>query len=122
MSGGVRGFDPVAYHGGKPAAGVAEHSVDWGGAKWQFASAENKAKFEANPSAYAPQFGGYCAYGVSVGAKFDGDPRLFKVVGGKLYFNLNPEIQSIWLKDVPGNIRKADGQWKKIRDVSPLDL
>ena len=119
----AHGYDPVAFFTqNRPVLGKAAHSAVHNGAAYRFASAANKAKFEANPSAYAPQFGGYCAYGVSVGAKFDGDPRLFKVVGGKLYFNLNPDIQSTWLKDVPGNIRKADSQWKKIRDVSPLDL
>ena len=78
--------------------------------------------FEANPGRYAPQYGGYCAFGVSVGAKFDGDPTLFRVVDGKLYFNLNPEIQTKWLKDIYGNIANANGNWAKIRDKSLAEL
>ena len=69
-----------------------------------------------------PQYGGYCAYGVSVGAKFDGDPHLWKVVDGKLYLNLNEGVQKIWAKDVPGNIEKADRNWRQIARKAPKEL
>lgn len=119
----AHGFDSVAYFTESRAVlGSAAHSATHNGAAYRFSSAANKLAFEKNPTAYAPQFGGFCAFGVSVGAKFDGDPRLFKVVGGKLYFNLNSDIQKSWLKDVPGNIRKADVNWTKIRNTPPQDL
>ena len=85
-------------------------------------SEANKEKFEKDPERYAPQYGGYCAFGVSVGAKFDGDPALFRVVDDKLYLNLNPEIQTTWGKDIPGNIAKADGNWSRIREKAPSEL
>ena len=75
--------------------------------------------FKANPAKYVPAYGGYCAFGVSVGAKFDGDPRYWKIVDGKLYLNLNEKIQKMWLKDVPGNINKAEKSWTKIKHKDP---
>lgn len=119
----IHGYDPVAYFTqGRAQIGKAVHTAKYEGAAYRFASEANKKMFEANPGRYAPQYGGYCAFGVSVGAKFDGDPTLFRVVDGKLYFNLNPEIQQKWLKDISGNIAKADGNWAKIRDKSPAEL
>ena len=67
----IRGTDPVAYFDQMmPVAGKADHALMWNGAQWLFASAENMAKFEANPEAFAPQYwwllclcdaeGGYC--------------------------------------------------------------
>lgn len=119
----IHGYDPVAYFTeGRARVGKAVHSVKQGDAVYRFVSEANKQKFEANPQRYTPQYGGYCAYGVAVGAKFDGDPTLFKVVDGKLYFNLNPEIQQKWQEDIPGNIVKADANWPQIRDKAPADL
>ena len=119
----IRGYDAVAYFtDGQPTLGSAEFSAAHDGATYRFASKANLKTFKKNPDRYAPQFGGFCAFGVSVGAKFDGDPTLWKIVDGKLYFNLNPDIQINWLKDLSGNIRKADGNWSKIRDAAPASL
>ena len=119
----IHGYDTVAYFtDGRPTIGKAALQVKHDGATYRFATAANMKKFQANPQRYAPQYGGFCAFGVSVGAKFDGDPHLFKVVNNKLYLNLNPDIQKNWQKDIAGNITKADGQWTKIRDKAPSDL
>ena len=69
-----------------------------------------------------PAYGGYCAFGASVGKKFDGDPMFWKIVDGTLYFNLNGDIQATWFKDIPGNIVKADAQWSKIRSSAVSSL
>ena len=62
----IRGYDTVAYFTeALSVAGSADHAVQWQGATWQFASADNRALFEADPEKYAPQFGGYCAYGIA---------------------------------------------------------
>jgi len=58
--------------------------------------------FEANPEKYIPAYGGYCAYGVAVGNKFIADPELWMIEDGKLYLNLDTDIQKKWLKDIPG--------------------
>ena len=102
--------------------GSAEYSSVYQNATYRFKSEANRQKFEQQPQKYAPQFGGYCAFGVSVGAKFDGDPEFWKIVDGKLYLNLNQEIQKNWLKDTSGNIDKARAQWKKIAKVAPAKL
>jgi YHS domain-containing protein len=119
----VHGFDVVAYFTeGRPTPGSAEHSVAHGGATYRFASAENLAAFEADPERYVPAYGGFCAYGVSVGKKFDGDPRFWRVEDGRLYLNLNAKIQETWLEDVDGNIEKADEQWGRIATIRVADL
>ncbi len=119
----LHGFDPVAYFTvKKPVQGSAVHSLLHEGATYRFSSAENMKAFQANPAKYKPAYGGYCAFGVSVGAKFDGDPRFWKIVDGKLYLNLNAAIQKDWLKDVPGNIKKAEKNWTKIKHKDPATL
>jgi len=119
----VHGYDVVAYFTkGKPVRGRAEHSTVFKSATYRFASKEHLEAFEKDPARYAPQFGGYCAYGVAVGAKFDGDPHLWRIVDGKLYFNLNEEIQQTWEKDIPGNITKANRNWVEIADKAPREL
>ena len=111
----AHGYDVVAYFTeGRPIPGRAKFSTAHGNATYRFASAEHLEAFEKNPQRYVPQYGGYCAYGVSVGAKFDGNPRLWRIVDGRLYLNLNEDIQSTWEKDIPGNIEKADQNWRKI--------
>ena len=119
----LRGYDPVSYfEDGEPRMGTAEHSAVHEGVTYRFATKKNLRTFEANPDRYLPEYGGFCAYGVSVGAKFDGDPLVWKIVDGKLYLNLNPEIQKAWNEDVSGAIRKADGHWPKIRSAAPETL
>ena len=115
----LHGFDPVAYFTvGRPVAGSAEHAVVHHGATYYFASDENREVFEADPGRYTPAYGGFCAYGVSVGKKFDGDPRFWKIQSGRLYLNLNEEIAEQFEKDVPGNVAKADVQWQSIEHTA----
>ncbi|MCH9650670.1 MAG: hypothetical protein K0U98_20715 [Deltaproteobacteria bacterium] len=119
----IHGYDAVSYfESDAPQRGLAEFSTKHGGAVYRFASRANLRQFVRNPSKYAPRFGGFCAYGVSVGKKFDGDPLVYKVVDGVLYFNLNPEIKKTWLEDVPGNIAKAKKNWPEIRDKAASSL
>lgn len=119
----VHGFDPVAYFTQDEAVqGKAQFSLAYQGGTYRFISEHNKQMFQKNPDAYRPMYGGFCAYGTAKGKKFDGDPRLFKVVDGKLYFNLNPDVYKKWLEDPEGFIKKADSNWKKIHDKDPADL
>ena len=119
----VQGYDVVSYHTAKrPARGNGHFVATYKGATYQFATAENQKIFEANPTKYVPAYGGYCAFGVSVGKKFIGDPEVWRGVDGKLYLNLDNTIQQDWAKDIPGRIKTADGNWKKIKDKSPASL
>lgn len=106
------GHDPVAYFkSGKPQKGAPAHALSWNGAHWHFASAENKAAFEANPKAFAPQFGGYCAWAVSQGYTAKGDPSAWRIVDGKLFLNYNASVQKTWEKDISGHVAKGNQNW-----------
>lgn len=117
---GDQGYDLVSYQQKSgPIRGSGNHVVFYQGVAYVFASTENKKTFAANPEKYLPAYGGYCAYGVAMGHKVISDPLAWKLVNGKLYLNLNREIQGIWGKDISGNIKKADEQWLKIKDKDP---
>jgi len=114
-SAAVGGYDTVAYFTvGKPVKGKDEFTTKWKGADWYFSSKENLEKFKANPTAFAPQFGGYCAYGVSQNAAVKGDPLLWKIVDGKLYLNINKQVVGIWTKDIAGYNVKAYHNWPNV--------
>ena len=111
----VGGYDPVAYFtDGKPTPGKAEFSHTWKGVTWRFTNAGNRDAFKAKPEAYAPQYGGYCAWAVSQGYTAKGDPNAWSIVDGKLYLNYNADVQKTWQKDASGNIAKADRNWPKV--------
>lgn len=108
----VGGYDTVAYFkAGRPAAGNDQFSTQYKGATWRFASKENLDAFVAKPMAYAPQYGGYCAWAVAQGYTASGDPQVWKIVGGKLYLNYDRSVQAKWEKDIPGFIAKGDRNW-----------
>ncbi len=113
---GAKGYDPVAYHTvGKATPGSDKITHDWKGVTWRFASEENKKLFAANPEKYAPQYGGFCSWGVANGRLFDVDPvNGWKIVDGKLYMNFNADILKAWEKDIPGFIQKAQASWPKL--------
>ncbi len=96
--------------------------MDWGGATWLFASAENLGKFRENPETYAPQNGGYCTFGVVVGKKFDGDPQVWHVKDENLYVFLNDEVKGKFLQDESGNLEKVSTNWPTIKDKKPEEL
>lgn len=119
----ARGYDVVAYFTvGKPTVGTAEFTAVYKDAAYRFSSKENLDKFNAKPEAYVPQFGGYCAFGCFVGKKFDGDPTLWKIVDGKLYFNLNPAIAAKWAEETDKKISVANDKWKEIEHKRPEDI
>lgn len=119
----VKGHDVVAYFmDGAPTPGKAEFSAKHDGVTYQFATAAHRDAFKANPAKYAPQFGGFCAMGVALGRKLDGDPTAWKIVDSKLYLNVNKDVQKKWLEDVPGNLVKADASWPQIKTKAPKDL
>lgn len=108
----VDGSDVVAYFTeSQPTAGSAEHAYDWNGVTWLFSSAENRDVFAADPTAYAPQFGGYCAWAVAEGYTAPTTPEAWRIVDGKLYLNFSRRIQRRWERDIPGNIARAEANW-----------
>jgi hypothetical protein len=111
-AGAIRGYDPVAYFTeNRPAKGSDKFTHQWKGATWRFSSAENRDRFAAAPDKFAPQYGGYCAYGVAQNYAVSIDPHAWSIVEGKLYLNYSKSVRQDWNKDIPGYIRKADANW-----------
>ncbi len=111
----VAGYDVVTYfNADTPLPGDPLHAVVWKGAVWQFASRMNRERFEANPRAYAPQYGGYCAFGVAQGLILETDPMLYRIVDGKLYLIHNEAVWGKWVEDMAGYIAAADTKWPAV--------
>lgn len=114
----IVGYDPVAYFtDGEPTKGDFQTTAEHDGAVYRFVSEENRARFLESPDRYVPQFGGYCAYGVAVGAKFSADPTVWKIVDDKLYLNLDENIAAKFNEDADGYIAKAESTWKELHDA-----
>ena len=113
----VGGYDPVAYFtDGKPVPGNPAITLDHEGATWRFSSEANREAFRAEPTKYAPQFGGYCAWAVASGYTAKGDPQAWTIANGKLYLNYNKSVQKGWEQDIPGNVNKGEANWPKVLD------
>jgi len=111
----IKGYDPVAYFTqSKPVQGSAEFEYLWNRAKWRFANVEHRDLFKADPEKYAPRYGGYCAYAVSQGKTADIDPDAWTIFEGRLYLNLNKEVQGLWEKNMRGYIHEADENWPRM--------
>lgn len=111
------GFDPVAYFtDGQAVAGEAGIALRWRGVRWHFATPAHRAAFEANPQAYLPQFGGFCAVSVAQGRPVPGDPRHWAIVDGRLYFTSD----AAHLAQVMGNpstlLQSARNSWTRAGD------
>ncbi len=109
------GYDPVGYFTDKKAVkGSADFESRYEGATYYFASADHKALFDANPDQYKPQYGGYCAYAVSVGKLRPVDVNIFQFVDGRLLLQHTQEAYDLFNKDAAGSTRKADQQWPNL--------
>ncbi len=109
------GYDAVAFFtDNQPVHGQPSITSEYQGATYFFATAEHKSAFAAAPEKYAPQFGGFCAFGVSVGALFPIDVSTYQVLDGKLYVVLNPDIRKAFDADRAGVLARAEANWPKL--------
>jgi len=114
----IKGYDPVAFFtDSKPVMGADSLSYSWHEATWLFANRQNLQRFKVNPEKYAPQYGGYCAYGTSQGHKAPTEVDTWTILNDKLYFNYSQKVKETWTKDQSGYIQKADEQWPKIKGM-----
>ncbi len=114
----ISGYDPVAYFTVKKAVkGKSAYSVTEKDITYYFSSKENKDAFIKNPSAYEPEYGGWCAYAMgATGEKVQVDPETFKIINNKLYLFYNRFFNNTlkdWNKDEANLKSKADIAWKK---------
>lgn len=112
----VGGYDTVTYFtDGHPQKGSDAYSTTYMEATWYFVSQKNLDLFTANPTKYAPQYGGFCAWAVSEkNDRAPGDPTQWSIVDNKLYLNYDKEVKSWWEKDIPTFITKADKNWPQL--------
>ena len=110
---GAKGYDVVAYFtDNKAVPGNDKFVAEYGGVTWKFASAEHRDMFKGNPAKYAPQYGGFCAWGVANNKLFDVDPvNGWTIIDGKLYLNFNADILDTFSKDASGFTGKANRNW-----------
>jgi len=113
----IHGYDAVAYFkDSKAVKGDSRLSFSWNGGNWYFASQKNLEAFKTNPEKYAPQYGGYCAYGLANGHKASTEPDAWMIVNGKLYLNYNKEVQQKWMGKQSAFIQTADKNWPVLKD------
>lgn len=113
----IRGYDPVAYFTmAKPVPGTDSLVHNWNNANWYFSSRQHLEMFKQDPLKYAPQYGGYCAYGLSNGYKAPTEAGAWTIDNGKLYLNYNLQVREEWNKQKEERIKKADQNWPAIKD------
>ncbi len=117
----ISGYDPVSYFvETKPVKGSPEFHAEYQGSTFYFSTVANRDTFAANPDKFAPQYGGYCAFGMAKGYKAVIDPDAFTVVGERLYLNYSEPVRSRWLSDIPGYIRQADANWPDVKKLTKV--
>ena len=111
----INGYDPVAYFTlSKPVKGDMAFVSNWDGAKMLFSSAENKEMFDASPDAFAPRYGGYCAYAVSRNYTASTAPSAWSIYKDRLYLNYSRSVRALWSTNKSGNVTKADANWPSV--------
>lgn len=116
----LQGYSPVSYLDlGLAQKGSKQYKSAYEGISYYFTSEAQKATFENNPKKYMPQYGGFCAFGIYVGAKFRIDPNKFLVENGKYYLFLNDlevDAKQLWIAESDQAKLKnvADTNWEKL--------
>ena len=108
----VGGYDAVSYHTqGEAIVGDPSITLEHEGATWRFATEANREAFAANPQAYAPQYGGHCAWAAAQGYLAQGDPEVWRIVDGRLFLNATEGVNRRWLRNLDAFIEQADANW-----------
>jgi YHS domain-containing protein len=111
----IQGYDPVAFHTiGKAVKGNPTILAEYGGLKYLFSSEENKATFLEDAEKYLPAYGGFCAFGISLGVFFPVEIDTWELIDGRLVLQFSLDVKKKFEEDKKENIRKANENWKKI--------
>ena len=109
----LAGHDVVAYFTqGRHQRGSPQFESVHEGVTLRFASAGNKALFDADPQRYLPQFGGYCTNGIVYGIPWGGDADSWAILGGKLYIFGGQGSKDAFMLDPEGNLALAEKYWR----------
>lgn len=109
---GIQGYDPVAYFEvGEPVKGDPRYHATYLGTTYHFSTEARLWTFQEHPERYAPLFGGFCAYAVSIDRLSPIEPENFQIVEERLVLNHNAHAHQLWLEDVEGNLAKARANW-----------
>lgn len=115
----LQGYDPVAFFtDGKPVLGKAEFHASYHEVTYRFASAEHQQMFEKDPAKFEPQFGGYCAYGVSKGHLAPVKVEAFQIVNGRLLMQYDTKVKEEFNQDQSANLAAAEKKWPEISKVT----
>jgi nicotinamidase-related amidase len=113
----LAGFDPVSFFQSEtPFNGSPMIRAEHAGAVYLFANEANRAAFEADPGRFAPQYGGFCAYGVSINILLPVDITTAQVRNGKLYLNVNADVLEKFNADFEGSVSRANTNWPGMFD------
>lgn len=111
----IEGYDPVAYFtDGKALKGNVQYAAQYNGATYWFASAEHRELFTKDPQKYAPQYGAFCGYAVSIGKLRPVDPAIYQIENGRLILQHTQEAYDLFNKNLKSSIEKADHNWPGI--------
>ena len=117
----IRGYDSIAYFAEmKPVKGLVELHAEYKGSTFYFSTATNRDRFTMQPDKFAPQYGGYCAFGMAKGYKAVIDPAAFTVVDDKLYLNYSESVRSQWKLDIPCYIHQANANWPDVKRLTKV--
>lgn len=113
----IEGYDPVGYFlENRALKGNPNISFKWQDAVWYFVSSANRDLFAADPIKYAPQYGGHCANGMSEGHKVSGNPEIWRMIAGKLYFFYAQTGRDRWATNTDQWIEDANRNWERLQD------
>ncbi len=111
----LQGYDPVAFHTiGKAVKANPAIFAEYRGYKYLFSSDANKATFLEEAEKYLPAYGGYCAFGVSLGVLFPVEIDTWEIINGHLVLQYSQDIKKMFEEDKDENIKKANANWPKI--------
>ena len=108
-------YAPVAFHTlGKAERGNPAIIAEYDGYKYLFCSEAHKELFEKDAERYLPAYGGFCAFGVSLGVLFPVEIATWEIIDGRLVLQFNDVFKKKFEEEKAENMRKAAENWKKI--------
>jgi YHS domain-containing protein len=108
----LQGHDPVSYFTeNKAQKGSPEFTARYNGATYWFVSKEHAEIFKDNSEKYAPQYGAFCGYALSLNKLRPVDPEIFQIENGRLILQHTAKAFELFNKNLKVNIARADTNW-----------